>query len=104
VLAPESDKSKSLKNFIAKNVQRGPHDLIRYYETLRETKKMPNGLEGYVSPAKMKRPYTLSKAIISSNLLRSKQLPGEIRKKIETALFSLEDTALSDIALNKIHF
>ena len=64
---------------------------------------MPAGLEGYVSPKKMKRPYTLAKAIVASNLLRSKSIPTQTRKRIVDAFIKVEDERLKGLALNAVH-
>ncbi len=103
ILSPQSAESLSTRKLLLENVQRGPGDLIRYYETLRVTKTLPAGLEGYVSPANMKRPYTIAKAIIASNLLRSPAIPERARGKLTTALSAVPDPRLADLARNNIH-
>jgi hypothetical protein len=103
ILSPSSSESIRLRTLISRNVSTAGNDLICYYEELRETKSLPAGLEGYVSPAKMKRPYTLAKAIITSNLLRSQHIPGATRSRIESAFTKVTDERLTAIALNALH-
>ena len=103
ILAPPTEKSIRLKLLIIENVQRGPADLLRYFEALRQTLVPRAGLEGYVSPAKMKTPYTLAKAVVCSNLLRSTALLAAPRERIQSALSKVPDTRLSGIAMNTLY-
>ncbi|HLY03005.1 MAG TPA: RNA-directed DNA polymerase [Candidatus Cybelea sp.] len=103
VLSPASPESNRLRALISRNVSTAGNDLIIYYEELRETRALPKGLEGYTSPAKMKRPYTLAKAIVTSNLFRSGSLPTLTRARIVSAFGKVEDERLKGIALNSIY-
>lgn len=103
VLEPAENESQALRRLISRNVSTDANDLMFYYEELRRTKSLPAGLEGYASPAKMTRPYTLAKAVITSNLLRSDQIAASVRKRIVDAFVKVEDQRLVDVALNRVH-
>jgi hypothetical protein len=103
IMSPGGRESEEAKRLMLEKVQRGPADLVRYFESLRSVTVMPAGLEGYVSPAKMTRPYTLAKTIVCSNLLRSLELPGQVRERISKALEAIADKRLRSLALNIAH-
>jgi|HubBroStandDraft_5_1064220.scaffolds.fasta_scaffold48279_2 hypothetical protein len=104
LLSPAGALGKSLEARLSRKLLRSVNDLFDFVHGLRSTARLDLSLWGYLSPVKMKRPYSLSKAIVASNVLRSSQLIDSDRKRLMAEITKLvHDPRLRAIALNKAH-
>jgi hypothetical protein len=104
LLSPSSVYGKRLEARLSRKLLRSVNDLFDFFHGLRSIIRLDLSLWGYLSPVKMKRPYSLSKAIVASNVLRSTQLVEPDRKRLAAEIAKLvHDPRLRAIALNKVH-